>query len=228
MKTVVVIGGSKGIGQAIVQEQLLHHRVFSISRTLSMLEHENLEQYTCDVVSEDLPALEAVDALVYCPGTINLKPFRNLSTSDFIDDFNINVLGAIRTIQHYLPQLSTSKWNPSILFFSTVAVKLGMPFHSSISSAKGAVEGLTRSLAAELAPLVRVNCVAPTLTETSLSARILRNEKLKEVHAERHPLKKYLLPNEVAAMAGFLLSEKALSFSGQIFEMDCGLINLKT
>lgn len=227
MKTVIVIGGSKGIGEAIVKDQLHYNKVVSISRTLASLEHENFSQYRCDVVQDELPHLEEVDALVYCPGTINLKPFQRLAVDDFTEDFSINVLGAVKAIQSYLPQLKKSKAAPSILLFSTVAVKMGMPFHTSISAAKGAVEGFAKSLAAELAPLVRVHCIAPTLTETTLASRILRNDRLMEAHADRHPLKKIVKPEEVAHLASFLMSNKAMSLTGQIVELDCGLVNLK-
>lgn len=227
MKTIVVIGGSKGIGQAVVKEQLAHNNVVSISRTLNSLEHPNFTQYVCNILTDELPVLPNVDALVYCPGSINLKPFKRMSVNDFTDDYEINVLGAVKAVQNYLPQLSESSKQPSIVLFSSVAVKMGMPFHTSISAAKGALEGFAKSLAAELVPSIRVNCIAPTLTDTDLSSRILRNDKLKLLHAERHPLKKYVEPEEVAEMVGFLMSDKAMSFSGQIFEMDCGLVNLK-
>ena len=126
----------------------------------------------------------------------------------------------------YLPQLKKGN-NPSVLLFSTVAVKLGMPFHTSIAAAKGGVEGLVKSLAAELAPTVRVNAIAPTVTDTGLADKLLRNDKMKEKMIDRHPLKKYLNPQEVADMAEFLISDKNASISGQIFEMDCGIVSLK-
>jgi NAD(P)-dependent dehydrogenase (short-subunit alcohol dehydrogenase family) len=149
-----------------------------------------------------------------------------LTEEDFKNDYEINVLGAIRVLQKYLPLLKKGT-NPSVLLFSTVAVKMGMPFHTSISAAKGAVEGLMKSLAAEYAPKIRFNAIAPTLTNTRLAEKILRNDKSKELSAERHPLKRYLEPDEVAEMASFLISDKGASLSGQIIEMDCGIVNLK-
>ena len=222
----IVIGGSKGIGKSIVNIMLEDHRVINISRTPPQTQHANLVHYKCDILADELPDLDNVDSLVYCPGSINLKPVSRLSLDDFRADFEINVLGAVKSIQKYLPQIKKGD-NPSILLFSTVASKLGMPFHASIATSKSGVEGLVKSLGAELAPTVRVNAIAPTVTETQLASKLLRNEKMIENITERHPLKKILNPEEVASTAAFLLSDKAASFSGQIFEMDCGIVSFK-
>jgi len=226
MKTAVIIGGSRGIGNAIVTTLLHDFKVINISRNSPENIHPNLSHFSCNILKDELPELEHVDVLIYCPGSINLKPISRLTENDFKADFEINVLGAIKVIQKYLPNLKMSK-QPSILLFSTVAVKLGMPFHASIAAAKGAIEGVVKSLAAELAPKIRINAIAPTVTDTELAAKLLRNDKMKESISERHPLKKYLNPEEVAGMAEFLISEKAASISGQIFEMDCGIVTLK-
>ncbi len=226
MKTIIVVGGSKGIGNAIVTSLLSSYKVVNISRTAPEQTHENLTHYGCDVINDELPDLESVDGLVYCPGSINLKPIKRLSLDDFKADFEINVLGAVKTIQKYLPALKNGN-KPSIVLFSTVAAKLGMPFHASVAASKSAVEGLTKSLGAELAPTIRVNAIAPTVTDTELASKLLRNDRMIENMNERHPLKRYLQPQEVADMAAFLLSEKAASLSGQIFEMDCGIVSFK-
>ncbi len=177
-------------------------------------------------MNDDLPEIENIDTLIYCPGSINLKPIGSLSIDNFRNDFEINVIGGVKVIQKYLPILKKGN-NPSIVLFSTVAVKLGMPFHASIATAKAGVEGLVKSLGAELASVVRINAIAPTITETSLSAGILRNERMKENMMERHPMKNYLQPEEVAQMADYLISEHAKSISGQIFEMDYGIVSFK-
>ncbi|MEL0456662.1 SDR family oxidoreductase [Flavobacteriaceae bacterium SZ-1-7] len=226
MKTIIVVGGSKGIGKALVDKLLELNKVINLSRTTPKLSHSNLTHYNCDVTQDELPEITAADGLVYCPGSINLKPFSRLSIDDFKNDFEINVLGAVRVIQKYLQVLKNGK-QPSIVLFSTVAAKLGMPFHSSISVAKSGVEGLVKSLGAELAPTIRINAIAPTVTDTDLASSLLRNEKMIEKITERHPLKKFLSPDEVADMAEFLLSDKASSVSGQIFEMDCGIVSFK-
>jgi len=226
MKTIIVIGGSKGIGNAIVSSLLSSFKVINISRTAPEQSHDNLTHYQCNVINDELPEIDMADGLVYCPGSINLKPINRLSLDDFKNDFEINVLGAVKTIQKYLAVLKNGQ-QPSIVLFSTVASKLGMPFHASVAASKSAIEGLTKSLGAELAPTIRVNAIAPTVTDTDLASKLLRNERMIENMKDRHPLKKYLQPEEVADMATFLLSDKAAALSGQIFEMDCGIVSFK-
>ncbi|OYX82469.1 MAG: oxidoreductase [Flavobacteriales bacterium 32-34-25] len=226
MKNIVIIGGSKGIGSAILLQQLETNCVYNISRTAPDVSHPNLKHYSIDILQDTLPEIENIDTLIYCPGSINLKPIGNLSIDDFRNDFEINVIGAVKAIQKYLPTLKKGD-DPSIVLFSTVAAKLGMPFHASIAAAKSGVEGLVKSLGAELASVVRINAIAPTITETSLSANILRNDRMKENMIEHHPMKGYLKTNEVAEMADFLISEKAKSISGQVFEMDYGIVTFK-
>lgn len=226
MRTIVIVGGSRGIGNAILTKLVDENKVINISRLSPNLKHVNLTHYTSDVLVDTLPDLQEVDTIVYCPGSINLKPISRLKLDDFRNDFEINVIGAVKTIQHYLPQLKKGN-NPSILLFSTVAAKLGMPFHASVAAAKSAVEGLVKSLGAEFAPTIRINAIAPTVTDTELASKLLRNEKMIENITQRHPLKKYLSPEEVADMSEFLISNKAASMSGQIFEMDCGIVSFK-
>ena len=227
MKSIIVIGGSKGIGKALISSLLSSYdNIINISRTEPEISSGNVTHYACDILTDDLPDIESVDGLVYCPGSINLKPINRLSIEDFQNDFNINVIGAVKAVQKYLPALKKGN-NPSIVMFSTVAAKLGMPFHASVAASKSAIEGLTKSLGAELAPTVRVNAIAPTVTNTELASKLLRNDSMIEKMNERHPLKKILQPEEVANMAAFLLSDKAASLSGQVFEMDCGIVSFK-
>lgn len=226
MKTYIVIGGSRGIGSAIVQTLLENHRVINISRTKPELSHENLKHYECDILKDELPEIDAADGLVYCPGSINLKPIGRFNLEEFREDYEINVIGAVKAIQKYLNCLKNRN-DPSIVLFSTVAAKLGMPFHASVAAAKSGVEGLVKSLGAELATTLRINAIAPTVTNTDLASKLLRNEKMIENITERHPMKKYLQPEDVAGMAEFLLSEKSSSISGQVFEMDCGIVTFK-
>ena len=226
MKNIVIIGGSKGIGSAILLQQLESNIVYNISRNEPEITHPNLRHFSINVLQDALPDIENVDTLIYCPGSINLKPIGSLSIDDFRNDFEINVIGAVKAIQKYLPALRKGT-NPSIVLFSTVAVKLGMPFHASIATAKAGIEGLVKSLGAELASVIRINAIAPTITETTLAAGILRNDRMKENMVVRHPMKGYLKPEEVANMANFLISENAKSISGQIFEMDYGIVSFK-
>ncbi len=224
MKRIVIVGGSSGIGKAIVNKLKDTHKIINISRTAPE-EHENVTHYSCDVLNDELPVLEDINGLVYCPGSINLKSFTRLKVADFKTDFEINVVGAINTLKAY--ETSLAKNNGSVVLFSTVASALGMPFHASIATSKSAVEGLTKSLAAEYATKIRFNAIAPTVTDTPLAKRLLRNEKQQESMQERHPLKKYLTPQEVAGLASYLLSEDASSITGQIIPMDAGIVSVK-
>ena len=226
MRKIIIIGGSKGIGKAITESLLTTHQIINISRSTPEIQHENLTHYNCDVLVDELPEIDQADGLIYCPGSINLKPFNRLSIADFKTDFEINVIGAVKSIQAYTKTLLQSD-SASVVLFSTVATKLGMPFHASVATAKSAVECLTKSVAADLAPKIRVNAIAPTITDTELAAKFLRNERMIESTIQRHPLKKYLEPSEVAAMAEYLLSDVSKSISGQIFNLDCGIVSLK-
>ena len=208
MNTILIIGGSRGIGRAILEQQVAENKVIVFSRGEIDFEHQNLVHFQLDAIKDELPDLEVVDKLVYCPGSINLKPFNRLKLDDFSSDFEINVLGAIRLIQHYLP-------------------KLGMPFHASIAIAKAGVEGLVKSFGVEFATSIRINAIAPTLTNTDLAAHLLKNETAIENMIQRHPMKKILQPSEVADLADFLLHEKSKSITGQVFELDCGIVSFK-
>jgi NAD(P)-dependent dehydrogenase (short-subunit alcohol dehydrogenase family) len=226
MRTILVVGGSKGVGERLVALNINQNRVINFSRSKPNMDHANLTHYEVDILSDELPNLNQIDQIFYCPGSINLKPFNRLTKQDFQHDLDINFFGAIKVIQTYLDILKKGD-DPSITLFSTVAVKMGMTFHASVASAKGAVEGLVKSLAAELAPTIRVNAIAPTITNTGLASSILRNDAMIEKMVDRHPLKKILDPEEVASMANYLSSPVAKSISGQIIAMDCGIVNLK-
>jgi NAD(P)-dependent dehydrogenase (short-subunit alcohol dehydrogenase family) len=190
MKTIAIIGASSGIGKSLMNIEKETTKIIAIQRNSIGMEHKNVTEYLINILQDELPELDSLDGLVYCPGSINLQPFNRLTAADFKTDYEINVLGAIRVLQKYIPLLKKSV-DPSVLLFSTVAVKMGMPFHASVAAAKGAVEGLVKSLAAEYAPKIRINAIAPTLTDTRLAQRILRNDKSRELSAERHPLKRY-------------------------------------
>lgn len=232
-KNFVVIGGSKGIGQAIVQRLIQeNHHVTVISRSVDeMNENRLVNHIQKDIIKEELTANElpdVIDGLIYCPGSIVLKPFKSLSEEQFSDDFAINCLGAVKSIKASLNALKKSESHPSIVLFSTVAVSQGMPFHASIAAAKGAVEGLTKSLAAEFAPTIRVNCIAPSLTNTSLASKILSSPDKIQAAEQRHPLKAIGTADDLAGMAVFLLSQEAKWISGQILHVDGGMSTLRS
>lgn len=225
MKKHLIIGGSGGIGKAIIEQIPPEDDIINISRREPEISR-TITHYGLDVLNDELPELEGINSIIYCPGSINLKPINSLKIEDFQNDFNINVLGAVRVIKAYHRDLKRN--GGSIVMFSTVASKLGMPFHSSVAAAKSGVEGLAKSLAAELAPKVRVNVIAPTVTDTPLASHLLRNEKSQESTRDRHPLKRYLQPREIAAMATYLVSDQAAGITGQVIGIDAGIGSVKS
>jgi len=224
MKNILIVGGSHGIGAKVLELQQNQHHCINFSRSLPE-NTSGIVHHSLDVLSDELPELESLDGLVYCPGSINLKPIGSLSPQDFQTDFEINVLAAIKLLKNYLPLLKKSP-SASVVFFSSVAAAVGMPFHASVSASKGAIESMTRSLAAELAPLVRVNCVAPSLTDTPLAERLLKSEKQRENAALRHPLKRVGNTDDIANAADFLLHEKSGWITGQIIRVDGGISSI--
>lgn len=230
MKNYAIIGGSTGIGNAlahILSEQ--GHSVFATYHKTQIQNEKNISFYPLNVLDSNLSLdflPDTLDGLIYCPGSINLRPFSRISPQDFLDDYELQVVGAVKTVQEALPRLKKAE-QPSILFFSTVAVQMGYGFHAQVAASKGAIEGLTRSLAAELAPKIRVNCIAPSLTDTPLASHLLSSDDKKSANAQRHPLKKLGKPEDSAEMAAFLLSEKASWISGQIMHVDGGMSSLK-
>ena len=183
-------------------------------------------------VSDDLSELnshlpEKLDGLIYCPGTINLKPFNRLTDQDFLNDFSINVLGAIKVIRQVINKLKKAE-NSSIVLYSTVAVKTGMGFHSSVAASKSAVEGLAISLSAEFANSgIRVNTIAPSLTDTPLSANLLSSPEKRENSAKRHPAGRIGTTRDISSATLFLLSEDSSWITGQVLHVDGGLSSLR-
>ena len=228
MKNILLIGGSHGIGLAIAKELENGNTVFVASRTNENLTGLNVTHIPFDALTDTLDISNlpsALHGLVYCPGSINLRPFKGLKLETFESDMNINFFSMVKVIQSVLPQLTASEQS-SIVLFSTVAVKMGMPFHTSVAAAKGAIEGFAKALAAEYAPKIRVNVIAPSLTDTPLADKFLSTEDKREKSALRHPLKRFGTSDDIAQMANFLLSEKSSWISGQIFHVDGGMSSL--
>ena len=223
MKTYLFIGAHSDVAQT-VKKQLEQQgdKVICVTREFTDLLPDAL---LGNPVTNDLPNVdEPLDGLVYFPGSILLKPFRSLKQADFQHEMEVNVYGAINAIQRYQSHL---KVDSSIVLFSTVAVQVGVPFHSAVSVAKGAVEGLTRALAAEFAPKIRVNCIAPSLTDTKLAQKFLSSPEKKEAAALRHPLKKVGSTDDLANAVVFLVSEKSAWMTGQILHLDGGMSTLR-
>ena len=230
MANILIVGASSGIGSALAKLLIAggHHVYGTFNRTdqpaYGFASYQSLNVLTENLDLSFVPDL--LDGLVYCPGAVNLKPFVRLKPEDFINDYQLQLVGAVKVIQVCLPKLKTST-RPSIVLFSTVAVQSGFNFHSLVASSKGAVEGLTKALAAEFAPKVRVNCIAPSITDTPLSGPLLNSAEKKEANAQRHPLKKIGKPEDLANLAEFLLSEKSAWITGQVLHADGGMSTLK-
>ena len=228
-KNILLIGGSSGIGLSLVNQISQDHNVYAACRSSNSLP-ENVNYINYDVLNDELDSSlfpETIDSFIYLPGSINLRPFKSLSIESFKEDLEINFIGLIKSLKSVLKNLSASN-SASIVLFSTVAVQRGMPFHSSVSSSKGAIEGLAKSLAAELSPKIRVNVIAPSLVNTPLANRFLNNDIKIEKSANRHPLKRIGSASDIANLIDYLISDKSSWITGQIIAVDGGLSTIDT
>jgi NAD(P)-dependent dehydrogenase (short-subunit alcohol dehydrogenase family) len=226
MKNILIVGAGKGIGQAIAEKHAGTAELWTTSRETEPdfpATHRHWKA-TEEFPGDFLP--DSLDGVVYCPGTIRLKPFERLTLDDFEEELDVNLKGALRVLHAAMPALKAAP-QASVVLFSTVAVSTGMPMHASVAAAKGAVEGLTRSLAAEFAPRVRFNAIAPSLTDTPLASGMLRTDRQREAAASRHPLERIGNPAELAALASFLLSEESGWISGQVLHADGGMSSIR-
>ena len=230
MKNYLIVGGSSGIGKALttmLADQ--NNRVYATYHKNPRTDHGNISFHAMDAMATDLDLSflpDKLDGVAYCPGSIQLKPFHRIKDQDFLEDYKLQSLGAAKTIRAVLPILKAGD-QPSIVFFSTVAVQRGFNFHSLVSMSKGAIEGLTRSLAAELSPTIRVNAIAPALTDTPLAAKLLNTPEKSAAHREKNPLKKIGAPEDIAEAAAYLLSPQSSWITGQIIHVDGGMSALK-
>ena len=228
-KNILLIGGSSGIGLSLINQISEEYNVFVACRSNESLP-ENINYIKYDVLNDELDTSlipDTIDSFIYFPGSINLRPFKSLSIESFKDDLEINLIGLIKSLKSVLKNLSNSN-SASIVLFSTVAVQRGMPFHTSVSSSKGAIEGLAKSLAAELSPKIRVNVIAPSIVNTPLANRFLNNEIKIEKSANRHPLKRIGDPNDISNLIDYLISEKSSWITGQIIAIDGGLSTIES
>ncbi len=230
MSTYLIIGASSGIGKATAKLLASQkHQVIGTYNATTPEAVENVRYEQLDVTNSELNLdfiPDQLDGIVYCPGSINLLPFARIKPDDFLQDYNLQVIGAIKIIQYCIRKLKKGT-NPSVVLFSTVAVQHGFNFHTQVAASKGAIEGLTRSLAAELSPTIRVNCIAPSITNTPLAGKLLGSDAKIEANAARHPLKKIGTPENLAKTVDFLLGESASWITGQILSVDGGMSSLK-
>ncbi len=225
-KNIVLIGGSHGIGLAMAKELQNNHNVFVASRTKEEIEDLDITHIPFDALTDTLDTNvlpEEIHGFVYCPGSINLKPFKMMSLDTFHEEMDINFFSLVKVVKTIISRMAEKS---SMVFFSTVAVSTGMPFHTSVAAAKAAIEGFARSLAAEYAPNIRVNVVAPSLVNTPLAKRLLNNDKKIEMMSDRHPLKRVGEASDIAEIALFLLSDKSTWMTGQVIGVDGGLSTL--
>lgn len=228
MKNILIIGGSYGIGLAIAKELQNNNNLFIASRSNAALADVKATHIPFDALTDTINTSllpNVIDGLVYCPGSINLRPFKGLKPEAFESDLQVNFISLVKVIQSVLPNLLAAE-QASIVMFSSIAASMGMPFHTSVAASKGAIEGFAKALAAEYAPKIRVNVIAPSLTDTPLADKFLNNETKQEKSADRHPLKRFGKPEDSAQMAGFLLSDKSSWITGQIFHVDGGMSTL--
>lgn len=226
MKNILLIGGSHGIGLSMAKQLEQNHNIFIASRTNEGLESLNATHIPFDATTDDIDTTalpEEIHGFAYCPGSINLKPFKMMSLEVFEEDMHLNFFSLVKVVKAIMPKIAEGA---SMVFFSTVAVGTGMPFHTSVAAAKGAIEGFAKSMAAEYAPKVRVNVVAPSLVDTPLATRLLSNDRKREMMSQRHPLKRIGEPEDIANIAVFLLGEKSTWMTGQIVGVDGGISTL--
>ena len=231
MKNILIIGASSGIGAQLSKNLVAagHNVTGTYNENTDYDVIPGVSMHQLNVMEDELNMdfiPETIDGLVYCVGSINLKPFKRIKPENFLEDFSLQVVGAIKVLQRITPHFKNSE-APSVVFFSTVAVQNGFNFHSQVSTSKGAIEGLTRALAAELAPAIRVNCIAPSLTQTPLASKLLSSEEKIEANDKRHPLGRIGQPEDLAQMAQFLLSSKSGWITGQVFGVDGGMSVVK-
>ncbi len=225
-KNILLIGGSHGIGFEMAKALYSDHTVYIASRTNEELYNLDVNYISFDATTDTLDEAQLPDVIhgfAYCPGSINLKPLKMLSLDVFKEEMELNFFALVNVVKTIMPRMAEGA---SMVFFSTVAVSTGMPFHTSVAAAKGAIEGFAKSLAAEYAPKLRVNCIAPSLVDTSLAGRLLNNDKKRELMSQRHPLKRVGISEDIANLAVFLLSDKSTWVTGQVLGVDGGISTL--
>ncbi|MBP6671948.1 MAG: SDR family oxidoreductase [Bacteroidetes bacterium] len=230
MKNYLIVGASSGIGKALTERLALAGSVvWGTFHSTPPEPHSGIEYHHLNVLDDNISLdflPDSLDGVAYCPGSITLKPFHRIPPADFVNDYQLQVIGAVKVLQSVLPRLKRAP-NASIVLFSTVAVQTGFNYHSMVSASKGGIEGLTKALAAEFAPAIRVNCIAPSITDTRLASSLLNTDDKRQSNTQRHPLKRVGAADDIASAAEFLLTDRSSWMTGQIVHIDGGISTLK-
>ncbi|HNF69291.1 MAG TPA: SDR family oxidoreductase [Chitinophagales bacterium] len=226
----LIIGASSGIGREVVNQLISSgHQVTATYNNHnadldSAVTWHHFNAIDAEPIINWMP--DHLDGVVYCPGSIQLKPFHRIHAQQFADDYQLQVSGMIRILQAAYPALKKSS-HAAVVMYSTVAVQRGFTFHTLVSASKGAIEGFARALAAEWAPSIRVNVIAPSITDTPLAEGLLNTAEKIDANAQRHPLKRIGTAQDIAKMTTFLLSPDSAWITGEILHVDGGMHSIK-
>jgi NAD(P)-dependent dehydrogenase (short-subunit alcohol dehydrogenase family) len=216
MKNILLVGASSKVSIDLFDKQNNNYNFIRLSRNHTFSDFKDFD--SLDTLT--FPKIESLDGIVYFPGNINLKPFKRIKIDDFQNDYNINVIGLLNILKFYEKKLNK---NSSIVMFSSIAAKVGMPFHSSIAMSKAAILSLSRTLAAEWSPKIRLNTISPSLFNSTMSQNFLKDESMVERMSNKHPLNRVGSVSDISSMVNFLISDDSSWITGQDFSVDGGL-----
>ena len=219
MRNILLVGASSQVAIDLIEKYRADYNFISLSRNPIFSDFKDFD--SLDTIT--FPKIESLDGIVYFPGNINLKPFKRIKIEEFQNDYNINVVGLLNILKFYERSLNN---NSSIVMFSSVAAKVGMPFHASIAMYKSAITSLSRTLAAEWSPKIRLNTISPSLFNSTMSQKFLKDENMIERMSDKHPLNRVGSVSDISSMINFLISEKSSWITGQDFSVDGGMSTL--
>ena len=219
MRNILLLGASSQVAIDLIEKYRADYNFISLSRNPIFSDFKDFD--SLDTIT--FPKIESLDGIVYFPGNINLKPFKRIKIEEFQNDYNINVVGLLNILKFYERSLNN---NSSIVMFSSVAAKVGMPFHASIAMYKSAITSLSRTLAAEWSPKIRLNTISPSLFNSTMSQKFLKDESMIERMSDKHPLNRVGSVSDISSMINFLISEQSSWITGQDFSVDGGMSTL--
>ena len=219
MRNILLVGASSKVAIDLIEKYRADYNFISLSRNPIFSDFKDFD--SLDTIT--FPKIESLDGIVYFPGNINLKPFKRIKIEEFQNDYNINVVGLLNILKFYERSLNN---NSSIVMFSSVAAKVGMPFHASIAMCKSAITSLSRTLAAEWSPKIRLNTISPSLFNSTMSQKFLKDENMIEKMSDKHPLNRVGSVSDISSMINFLISEQSSWITGQDFSVDGGMSTL--